>query len=189
VAILGAIAYTNRYYLPPLLAQQRGGEAGDNIPYGLAVPVLIALGVAVWMTFIATRRRYGRYVYAIGGNPEAAELAGIKTKRTIVKTFALMGLLVGLAGAVQIARLNAGVSSLGTGMELNVIAAAVIGGTSFAGGIGTIIGAVLGALVMQSLVSGMVLIGIEAPLQDIVVGIVLVLAVTLDTLIRRRATT
>ena len=122
------------------------------------------------MTFIATRRRFGRYVYGIGGNPEAAELAGIKTKRTIVKTFALMGFLVGLAAAVQIARLNAAVSSLGTGMELNVIAAAVIGGTSFAGGIGTVAGAVLGALVMQSLVSGMVLMGIEAPLQDIVVG-------------------
>jgi len=92
-----------------------------------------------------------------------------------------------LTAAVQIARLNAAVSSLGTGMELNVIAAAVIGGTSFAGGVGTIVGALLGALIMQSLVSGMVLLGIEAPLQDIVVGIVLVLAVTLDTIFRRRA--
>jgi D-xylose transport system permease protein len=72
-------------------------------------------------------------------------------------------------------------------MELNVIAAAVIGGTSFSGGIGTIVGALLGALVMQSLVSGMVLLGIEAPLQDIVVGIVLVFAVTLDTIVRRRS--
>jgi D-xylose transport system permease protein len=98
-----------------------------------------------------------------------------------------MGLLVGLAAAVQVARLNASVSSLGTGMELNVIAAAVIGGTSLSGGVGTIVGALLGALVMQSLVSGMVLMGIEAPLQDIVVGIVLVLAVTLDTIVRRRA--
>ena len=104
-----------------------------------------------------------------------------------VPRFTLMGVLVGLAAAVQIARLNAAVSGLGTGMELNVIAAAVIGGTSFAGGIGTIVGALLGALIMQSLVSGMVLMGIEAPLQDIVVGIVLVLAVTLDTIFRRRA--
>ncbi len=139
------------------------------------------------MTFLATRRRFGRYVYAIGGNPEASELAGIKTKRTVLKTFMLMGALVGLAGAVQIARLNAAVSSLGTGMELSVIAAAVIGGTSFSGGIGTIPGAVLGALVMQSLVSGMVLMGVEAPLQDVVVGVVLVAAVTLDTIVRRRA--
>lgn len=187
VAVLTAIWFLNRYYLPPGLVEQRGAAPGANISLGLAYPVLIAIGVGIVMTFIATRRRFGRYVYGIGGNPEAAELAGIKTKRTIVKTFALMGLLVGLAGAVQIARLNAAVSSLGTGMELNVIAATVIGGTSFTGGVGTIAGALLGAVVMQSLISGMVLMGIEAPLQDIVVGIVLVLAVTLDTLVRRRA--
>jgi D-xylose transport system permease protein len=186
-AVLAAIWFLNRYYLPPGLVEQRGAPPGTNISLGLAYPV--AIGVGIVMTFIATRRRFGRYVYGIGGNPEAAELAGIKTKRTIVKTFALMGLLVGLAAVVQIARLNAAVSSLGTGMELNVIAAAVIGGTSFTGGVGTIAGALLGALVMQSLISGMVLLGIEAPLQDIVVGIVLVLAVTLDTLVRRRAAT
>jgi D-xylose transport system permease protein len=186
-AVLMAIWYLNRYYLPAGVVEQRGLPPGTNVSQGLAIPVLIALGVAVVMTFVATRRRFGRYVYGIGGNPEAAELAGIKTQRTIVKTFALMGLLVGLAAAVQIARLNAAVSSLGINMELNVIAAAVIGGTSFTGGVGTIAGAVLGALVMQSLVSGMVLMGIEAPLQDVVVGIVLVLAVTLDTIVRRRA--
>ena len=185
-ALLVLVGFLNRYYLPPALAAQ-AGKAGQNISLGLAYPVLIAIGVGIVMTFIATRRRFGRFVYGIGGNPEAAELAGIKTKRTIVKTFTLMGLLVGLAAAVQIARLNAAVSSLGTGMELNVIAAAVIGGTSLSGGIGTIVGALLGALVMQSLVSGMVLMGVEAPLQDIVVGIVLVFAVALDTIVRRRA--
>jgi D-xylose transport system permease protein len=185
--VLAAVWFLNRYYLPPALVEKRGSPPGTNISLGLAYPVLIAIGVGILMQFVATRRRFGRYVYGIGGNPEAAELAGIKTKRTIVKTFALMGLLVGLAGAVQIARLNAAVSSLGTGMELNVIAAAVIGGTSFTGGVGTIAGALLGAVVMQSLVSGMVLMGIEAPLQDIVVGIVLVSAVTLDTLVRRRS--
>jgi D-xylose transport system permease protein len=188
-AVLATIWFLNRYYLPAGIVEARGLPPGTNVSQGLAIPVLVALSVAVVMTFIATRRRFGRYVYGIGGNPEAAELAGIKTKRTIVKTFALMGLLVGLAAAVQIARLNAAVSSLGTNMELSVIAAAVIGGTSFTGGIGTIAGAVLGALVMQSLVSGMVLMGVEAPLQDVVVGIVLVLAVTLDTIVRRRAAT
>ena len=187
VAVLGAVWYLNRYYLPPALVDQAGHPPGTNISLGLAYPVLIAIGVGIAMTFLATRRRFGRFVYSIGGNPEAAELAGIKTRRTLVKTFTLMGLLVGLAAAVQIARLNAAVSSLGTGMELNVIAAAVIGGTSFTGGVGTIAGALLGALVMQSLVSGMVLMGVDAPIQDVVVGIVLVLAVTLDTIVRRRA--
>ncbi|MFO7699643.1 MAG: sugar ABC transporter permease, partial [Acidimicrobiia bacterium] len=128
----------------------------------------------------------GRYSYAIGGNPDAAVLAGIKTRWTIVKTFALMGLLVGVAAAVQVARLNAATSGLGQLAELYVIAAAVIGGTSLSGGVGTIPGAILGAFVMQSLVSGMVLLGLDAPLQDIVVGIVLVIAVALDTYYRKR---
>ena len=164
----------------------RGPPKGLTIPLGLATPVLITIIVALAMNFIATRTRFGRYVYAIGGNPEAATLAGIKVRWTIVKTFALMGLLVGIAAAVQIARLNAATSGLGQLAELYVIAAAVIGGTSLSGGVGTIPGAVLGALVMQSLVSGMVLIGVDAPLQDIVVGVVLVAAVALDGYYRRR---
>jgi D-xylose transport system permease protein len=113
-------------------------------------------------------------------------LAGIKTRWNIVKTFMIMGILVGVAASVQIARLNAATSGLGQLAELYVIAAAVIGGTSLAGGIGTIPGALLGALVMQSLISGMVLMGLDAPLQDIVVGIVLVTAVALDNWYQRR---
>jgi D-xylose transport system permease protein len=182
--VLGGIGYLNRYFLPIRLAEQRGG--GD-IAFGLANPVLIAVGVVLIMTFVATRLRFGRYVFAIGGNPEAAELGGIKTRLTIVKTFALMGVLVAIGSAVQIARLNAAVSGLGQLTELYVIAAAVIGGTSLSGGIGTIPGAMLGALVMQSLQSGMVLVGVDAPLQDIAVGIVLVVAVALDTVYRKRA--
>ncbi len=184
IVVLGAVAYLNSYLLPPRLAEQRGG--GD-IPFGLANPVLIAIGVVLVMTFVATRLRFGRYVYAIGGNPEAAELGGIKTKATIVKTFALMGVLVGIGAAVQVARLNAAVSGLGQLTELYVIAAAVIGGTSLAGGIGTIPGAMLGALVMQSLQSGMALVGVETAAQDIAVGVVLVVAVAFDTVYRKRA--
>ncbi|MBT8213633.1 MAG: sugar ABC transporter permease [Acidimicrobiia bacterium] len=193
--ILGAIFYLNRYYLPELLARQEAEAQGIawpadglNISLGLANPVLLAIVVALVMTFVATRLSFGRYIFAIGGNPEAAELAGINTKVTTVKTFALMGILVAIAAAVQIARLDAAVSGLGQLTELYVIAAAVIGGTSLSGGIGTIPGAVLGALVMQSLQSGMVLVGVDAPLQDIAVGGVLVLAVALDTFYRRRST-
>jgi D-xylose transport system permease protein len=127
-------------------------------------------------------------VFSIGGNPEAAALGGINTRWTLVRTFMVMGILVGVAAVVSTARQNSATSGLGTLQELYVIAAAVIGGTSFAGGIGTIYGAVLGALVMQSLQSGMVLIGVDAPLQDIVVGIVLVSAVAIDTIVRRRST-
>ncbi|MGF1665041.1 MAG: sugar ABC transporter permease [Acidimicrobiia bacterium] len=192
-AVLASVAVLNRYYLPENLARayaEENGiawpEGGLQIPLGIANPVIIAIVLAIIMTFVATRRRFGRYVFAIGGNPEAAELGGIKTRWTIVKTFMLMGVLVAIAAAVQTARLNAAVSGLGQLAELYVIAAAVIGGTSLAGGVGTISGAVLGALVMQSLQSGMVLMGVDAPLQDIVVGIVLVVAVAADTIYRRR---
>lgn len=192
--VIGAVWVTNSYYLPQSIAAQIAEEQGIavpegglNIPLGIAVPVLIAIGVTLVMHFIANRLRFGRYVFAIGGNPEAAELGGINTRWMIVKTFIVMGILVGVAAVVSTARLNAATSGLGTLQELYVIAAAVIGGTSLAGGIGTIPGAVLGALVMQSLQSGMVLIGVDAPLQDIVVGVVLVVAVAVDTFYRKRA--
>jgi D-xylose transport system permease protein len=125
-------------------------------------------------------------VYSIGGNPEAAVLAGINTRWTIMKTFIVMGALAAIAAVITTARLNAATSALGTGVELQVIAAAVIGGTSFAGGIGTIAGGVLGAVVMQSLSTGMTLIGVENSSQDIVAGVVLVIAVGFDSWLRRR---
>lgn len=194
LAVIGGVWVMNSYYLPENVARQVAEEQGIpwpagglQIPLGISYPVLIALGVMLVMAFIANRRRFGRYVYSIGGNPEAAELGGINTRWTIVKTFMTMGILVGVAAAVTIARLNAATSGLGTLSELYVIAAAVIGGTSLAGGIGTIPGAVLGALVMQSLQSGMVLMRVDAPMQNIVVGIVLVSAVGVDVFYRRRA--
>ena len=158
-----------------------------GIPTGVAFPVLIMLGVGLVMTYLATRRRFGRYVYAIGGNPDAAELGGINVRRTIMRTFVLMGILVAVSAAVQTARLNAAVTNLGVQNELDVISAAVIGGTSFAGGIGTIPGAILGAVVMQSLRSGMLLLNVDSPTQDVVVGMVLVAAVGFDSYLRRRA--
>ena len=157
------------------------------ISHGFAIPVLIMIAVGIAMTFLATRTRFGRYVFAIGGNPEAAELAGINTRWVTVKIFALMGTLCGLSAVIASARLNSATNNLGTLDELYVIAAAVIGGTSFAGGIGTIYGAILGALVMQSLQTGMVLIGFDAAIQQIVVGTVLVVAVWIDSVYRRRA--
>jgi D-xylose transport system permease protein len=192
--VLGAMWAYNSYPLPPLLATKYAvahaitePPGGLIIPVGLAAPVLLLGAVTLGMMFLATRRPFGRYVFSIGGNPEAAILAGINTRRTILGTYVLLGILCAIAGAVQAARLDAGVTSTGTGYELLVIAAAVIGGTSFAGGIGTIPGAVLGAVVMQSLKSGMVTIGVDSPMQDVAVGTVLILAVALDAVIQRRA--
>src|SRR3989441_8959086 len=189
--VLGTVWVANSYPLPINVAQQVAQERGipvppGGIPTGVAFPVVIMLIVTLVVTFLGTRRRFGRYVYAIGGNPEAAALAGINVRRTIMLTFALMGSLAAVSAAVQTARLNAAVTSLGVQNELDVISAAVIGGTSFAGGIGTVPGAILGAVVMQSLRSGMVLLLVDSPTQDIVVGIVLVVAVGLDTVVRRR---
>jgi D-xylose transport system permease protein len=193
VLILGAVAVANSYRWP-IGSVRRYTQAnhialpdgGLFIAHGLAIPVLIAVAVGIVVTFFATRTRFGRYVYAIGGNPEAAALAGIDTRWVIVKVFMLMGVLTAVSAAISIARLDAATNSEGTLAELLVIAAAVIGGTSLAGGIGTVAGAMLGAVLMQSLQSGMVLLGVDTPLQNIVVGVVLVLAVWLDTLYRRR---
>jgi D-xylose transport system permease protein len=189
-----AVAIFNAYPWPINIARQYAEasglawpEGGMFIAHGIAIPVLIALGVGGLMTFIATRIRFGRYVFAIGGNPEAAELAGIKTRWVTVKIFTLMGMLCAVAAAISTARLNAATNAQGELDELYTIAAAVIGGTSLAGGSGTIAGAMLGALVMQSLQSGMVLIGIDTPFQRIVVGAVLVMAVWLDTIYRARS--
>ena len=192
--VLGFVLVANSYYWPVAIARRYADtnniawpDGGLQIAHGIAIPVLIAIGAGIVMTFIATRLRFGRYVFAIGGNPEAAELAGIKTRWVTVRIFALMGMLCAIAAAISTARLNAATNAQGELDELYTIAAAVIGGTSLAGGVGTIAGAMLGALVMQSLQSGMVLLGIDTPLQRIVVGAVLVLAVWLDTVYRARA--
>jgi D-xylose transport system permease protein len=146
----------------------------------------LLIGVTLVMTWMATRRRFGRYVYAYGGNPDAAELAGINTRWTILKTYVVMGVLCALAAAIASARLNGATLDIGVSYELYVIAAAVVGGTSFAGGIGTIPGAVIGAFVMQSLSYGLSFIGVNSPGQNVAAGIVLIVAVGLDTLNRRR---
>ncbi|MGF7174959.1 sugar ABC transporter permease [Azospirillum doebereinerae] len=191
-AIVGSVLVVNAYPLPlPVvrrMVEAQGLSTDGPLPpiaHGFAIPVLIALAVGVAVTFLASRTRFGRYVFAIGGNPEAAELSGINTRRVLVMVFGLMGALCGLSACIATARLNAATNANGTLDELYVIAAAIIGGTSLAGGVGTIHGAMLGALVMQSLQSGMVLLGVDAPMQNIVVGVVLVAAVYIDTLYRK----
>ncbi|MGO1120607.1 sugar ABC transporter permease [Rhodovibrionaceae bacterium A322] len=191
--ILGFVAIMNAYDVPARAAARiykaRGLEVppdGIDMVHGIAIPVVMLAVVAIIMTVIARRTRFGRYVFATGGNPDAADLSGINTRWLTVKVFALMGLLCGIAAVIASARLRSAANDLGTLDELRVIAAAVIGGTSLAGGIGTIYGAILGALVMQSLQSGMALIGVNTSLQSIIIGLVLILAVWADHLYRRR---
>ena len=173
--ILGFAYMLNSYQRPKT-------DGGAGIP----IPFLILVAVAAMMTLIANFTKFGRYVYAIGGNPESAELSGINVKKIIMMSFILMGFLSAIASIVVTARIGAAATVTGTMTELNVIAAAVIGGTSLAGGVGTVYGAVLGALFMQSLENGMVLIGIPTPIQKIVIGFVLIFAVWLDSMYRRK---
>ena len=192
-AVIGITWVLNAYYWPKGVvdrwALQTGAVVppeGLNISFGYSIPVLIALFVGIAMTFVANRTRFGRYVYAIGGNPEAAELAGINTKKITLMVFSLMGMLAAISASISSARLDSATNALGQFDELYVIAAAVIGGTSLAGGLGTIYGAMLGALVMQSLQSGMTLLNFESATKDMVVGCVLVFAVFVDQAYQRR---
>ena len=192
-AVLGLAAFANANFWPQGLAKRYAAEHGISIPAGglhistgFPYPIILLIGVTLVMSWIATRRRFGRYVYAYGGNPDAAELAGINTRWTILKTYVLMGVLCALAAAIAAARLNGSTLDIGQGYELYVIAAAVVGGTSFAGGIGTIPGAVLGAFVMQSLAYGLSFMGVNSPGQNVVAGLVLIVAVGFDTFNRRR---
>lgn len=192
VAILGFIAILNAYDVPTAKLERLFEARGETMPegytrgYGLPISVLLLIVVATAMTVLARRTRLGRYIFATGGNPDAAELSGINTRLLTVKVFALMGFLCGLSAIVAEARLQNHTNDIGTLDELRVIAAAVIGGTALMGGIGTIYGAILGALIMQSLASGMAMVGVDSPFQNIVVGAVLVFAVWIDTFYRNR---
>lgn len=174
VILLGFTAIMNAYRIP-------NKDAAQGIP----VPVLIWAAVAFSLSFLVHRTRFGRYVFAMGGNPEAAALVGIPVRRVTLMLFVLMGVLITIAAMVSIARLNAGTNSLGTSMELYVIAAAVIGGTALSGGSGSILGSVLGALIMQSIDSGMLLLDVSIGWRYVIIGQVLIVAVVFDVLYRR----
>lgn len=192
IAILGFVAILNAYEIPGPRLERLFEARGQVMPegytagYGIPYSVLLLIAVAVVMTIVAQRTRLGRYIFATGGNPDAAELSGINTRMLTVKVFAMMGALCALAGVVASARLSFHSNDIGTLDELRVIAAAVIGGTALSGGLGTIYGAILGALIMQSLQSGMAMVGVDAPFQNIVVGAVLVVAVLIDIIYRKR---
>jgi D-xylose transport system permease protein len=190
--IVGFVAVLNAYQIPTARLQRIYEARGEILPegavegYGIPISVLLLIVIVILMTIIARRTRVGRYIFATGGNPEAAALAGINTRLLTVKVFAIMGVLCAIAALVASSRQTFHSNDIGTLDELRVIAAAVIGGTALAGGMGTIYGAVLGALIMQSLQSGMAMVGVDAPYQNMVVGSVLVLAVFIDILYRRR---
>jgi D-xylose transport system permease protein len=153
---------------------------------GIPIAVLIFAVLALSLAFVATRTRFGRHLYAIGGGREAAILAGINTASHTFVLFVGMGALYGLAGVVLASRLNGAPPDPALGLELDCITAAIIGGTSLMGGVGTIQGAILGAILLTSVSNGMDLIGMSSYFQFVVKGLILLLAVLLDMFLKRR---
>ncbi|MBP7416125.1 MAG: sugar ABC transporter permease [Pyrinomonadaceae bacterium] len=158
-----------------------------NAWQGVPVPVLIMIAIALLGAFLTNSTVFGRYLYAIGGNPDAARLSGINNKRNILKVYALLGALTGVASLIFTARVGSAAPDAGVLKELDAIAACVIGGASLMGGRGTIFGACLGALIMASLDNGMSLLNVRDFMQDIIKGSILVAAVGLDMVGRRQS--
>ncbi|WPP01874.1 ABC transporter permease [Pseudomonas sp. HR96] len=145
-----------------------------------AMPVIIFLVVAVIFHIALRYTKYGKYTYAIGGNMQAARTSGINVKRHLVVVYSIAGLLAGLAGVVASARAATGQAGMGVSYELDAIAATVIGGTSLVGGVGRISGTVIGALILGVMASGFTFVGVDAYLQDIIKGLIIVAAVVID---------
>ncbi|MFN2145425.1 MAG: sugar ABC transporter permease [Anaerolineales bacterium] len=152
---------------------------------GLQIPVLLLAVVVVVITYLSNNTRFGRYAYAIGGNREAARLSGVNIKKNIFNVFTLMGFLCGVGGVVLASYVGYGTIAAGQGYELDAIGAAILGGTSTLGGVGTVFGAMVGALIMTSLGTGLQILNIQAAWQYLVKGIVLVVAVFGDVYMRR----
>ncbi len=147
---------------------------------GLPVPIIIFLAVVVLMHLMLTYTRFGRHIYAIGGNEVAARVSGINVGRTKVFIYLISGMLAGLGGVVLTARVQSATPALGMGFELDAIASAVIGGTSFAGGIGTVWGTVVGALIIGVMNNGLDLLNVSPFYQQVVKGVIIVVAIIID---------
>jgi ribose transport system permease protein len=165
--------------MPSIVGAIGGGRIG-----WLPKSTFLVAGVALLATLVCTRVVWGRWIYAVGGNPEAARRTGIPVRPVLVSVYAISGLCAGIAGVVLAGRLNAGTPTSGDGAELDAIAAVVIGGASFLGGRGNVGNALIGALMIGVIRNGMNLLDVNAYLQPIVIGVVIVLAVELDVIRR-----
>lgn len=153
---------------------------------GVQIPVMLLAVTAAVMSYVANNTPVGRYAYSIGGNREAARLSGVNINKNIFNVFLLMGVLAGISGVVLASYVGYGTIAAGQGYELDAIASAVLGGTSTLGGIGTIFGAIIGALMMSSLTSGLQMMNVSAAWQYVLKGIVLMVAVYMDVYLKKR---
>ncbi len=158
---------------------------GTGLILGIPVPILIVLLIYVICYFVLARTKFGRHVYAIGGNQEAARLSGVNVERVKIAIYTISGFMAAIAGLLYTARLDSGTPNAGVGFELDAIAAVVIGGTSLFGGQGGIWGSLIGALVMAVLRNGLNLLNVDALWQQVFIGVVIVAAVGVDLLRKR----
>lgn len=160
---------------------------GHGSLFGIPIPVLIMVAVFAIGWYVLNRTVFGRWVTAVGGNAEAARLAGIPVRRVLVSVYVISGLCAGIGGVIASARLQSAVPDLGAGYELSAIAAVVLGGTSLMGGRGSLVGTLIGAAIIGVLINGMTLLDVSSFYQQIIQGVVIVLAVALDRLRTRGA--
>jgi inositol transport system permease protein len=153
---------------------------GQGVILGVPVPIILLVVVAVGAHLMLNNTRFGRHVYAIGGNEQAARVSGISISRTKMGIYTFSGTLAALGGIILAGRIGSGNPQLGTGSELDAITAAVIGGTSFSGGIGTVWGSIVGALIIGSLNTGLDLLNVSPFAQQVVKGVIIVLAIIID---------
>ena len=159
---------------------------GQGLVLGIPVPLFILLAVALTMFYILNHTPLGRYIYAIGGNREAARLSGIPVRRVLLFVYVQATVLFGISAILLSARLGQGMPGVGVGYELNAIAAAIIGGTSMYGGIGTVLGTIIGATMMALIDNLLVLLRVESWWNELIIGAVIVVAVTVDMVTAKR---
>ena len=161
---------------------------GQGDIFGVPTPVVFMIGIALLTWYILDYTRFGRHLYAIGGNEEAARASGIKVNGTKMWAYAISGAFVGLSGVLFMSRVNAGLPNAGIGFEFDAMTASIIGGTSFSGGVGTAMGTLVGAFIMGFLNNIMNLLGIQSYLQQIIKGGIIVIAVAYDIRSKNRKT-
>ena len=185
MTFLRGLAYTITAGQPIVSSALNFRDIGNGYFSGIPVPVIVMAIVYLVAWFLLERTRYGRHVYAVGGNPEAAKLAGVRVKRIITSVYLFAGACAGLAGVIFAARVVSAQPTAGTGYELDAIAAVVLGGTALAGGRGRIIGTLIGSVILGVLSTGLILMNVPFFTQLLIKGVVIILAVAIDSLKQR----